>query len=158
MLVMSCCIDGWAFSSTLIRLRWNWRKHLPPNCLFLTQHSFILCSGYDIAMLCFKDVYYCLISLEKKNRNCWLRPHLLYRLGLSYTSDSTCETGIQTPVHVLKLCLLYQEVRTHLWSQGATLEDPLCGVKLDLQKTIQLIQIINMDAWGWNNGMQKKNS
>ncbi|KAK7092003.1 hypothetical protein V1264_009614 [Littorina saxatilis] len=66
------------------------------------------------------------------------RAHL-YRLGVSHTPDCSCETGPQTPEHILQSCPIYQDARTQYWPHGATLAEKLWGTKQDLDTTTNFI-------------------
>ena len=76
--------------------------------------------------------------------HCRLRAHL-YRLGLSHTPDCPCETGPQTPEHVLQSCPLYQDARTQHWPHGATLAEQLWGSKQDLTTTTTYISSTGLE-------------
>lgn len=77
--------------------------------------------------------------------HCRLRDHL-YRLGLSHTPDCTCQTGPQTPEHILQSCPLYQDARTQHWPSGATLAEKLWGNKTNLTTTTNYISSIGLDV------------
>jgi hypothetical protein len=77
--------------------------------------------------------------------HCRLRAHM-YRLGLSHTPDCSCETGPQTPEHVLQSCPLFQEARTQYWPHGATLAEQLWGNQDELMKTTSFILTTNLDV------------
>ncbi|KAK7109255.1 hypothetical protein V1264_013328 [Littorina saxatilis] len=76
--------------------------------------------------------------------HCRLRAHL-YRLGVSHTPDCSCETGPQTPEHILQSCPLYQDARTQHWPHGATLAEKLWGTKQDLDTTTNFITHIRLE-------------
>ena len=76
--------------------------------------------------------------------HCRLRAHL-YRLGLSHTPDCHCETGPQTPEHILQFCPLFQDARTQHWPHGTMLAEQLWGSKQDLQITTDYITQIGLD-------------
>jgi ribonuclease HI/uncharacterized protein YaaR (DUF327 family) len=75
--------------------------------------------------------------------HCRLLYHM-HRLGLSHTPDCPCQTGPQTPEHVLQFCPMYKEARTKLWPAGATLKTQLWGSKQDLQATANFINITKL--------------
>jgi ribonuclease HI len=77
--------------------------------------------------------------------HCRLRAHM-YRLGLSHTPDCSCETGPQTPEHVLQSCPFFQEARTQYWPHGATLAEQLWGNQDELLKTTSFILTTNLDV------------
>ena len=77
--------------------------------------------------------------------HCRLRAHM-HRLGLSHTPDCPCETGPQTPEHILQTCPLYQEARIKHWPHGATLQEKLWGNKDSLLLTTSFIQSTNFDV------------
>lgn len=83
------------------------------------------------------------IIFRLRTGHCRLRHHM-YRLGLSHTPDCQCQTGPQTPEHVLQSCPLLAEARTKLWPTGATLETKLWGSKQELQSTAQFITLTNL--------------
>ena len=76
--------------------------------------------------------------------HCRLRAHM-YRLGLSHTPDCPCETGPQTPEHILQSCPLHQDTRTQHWPHGATLAEQLWGTKRDLETTTNFITQTRLD-------------
>ena len=76
--------------------------------------------------------------------HCRLRAHM-YRLGLSHTPDCPCETGSQTPEHILQSCPLHQDARTQHWPHGATLAEQLWGTKRDLVTTTNFIIQTRLD-------------
>ncbi|KAK7093513.1 hypothetical protein V1264_007248 [Littorina saxatilis] len=79
------------------------------------------------------------ILFRLRTGHCRLRAHM-HRLGLSHTPNCPCETGPQTPEHILQTCPLHQEARTDHWPQGATLQDQLWGTKHSLILTTSFIQ------------------
>ncbi|KAK7092394.1 hypothetical protein V1264_008143 [Littorina saxatilis] len=68
-----------------------------------------------------------------------------HRLGLSHTPNCPCETGPQTPEHILQTCPLHQEARTDHWPQGATLQEQLWGTKGSLILTTSFIQATKLE-------------
>ncbi|KAK7093477.1 hypothetical protein V1264_007222 [Littorina saxatilis] len=74
-----------------------------------------------------------------------LRAHM-HRLGLSHTPNCPCETGPQTPEHILQTCPLHQEARTDHWPQGATLQEQLWGTKDSLILTTSFIQATKLEV------------
>ena len=76
--------------------------------------------------------------------HCRLRAHL-HRIGLSHTPDCPCETGSQTPEHILQSCPLHQDARIQSWPIGATLTAKLWGTLEDLQTTAAFIHHIGLE-------------
>ncbi|KAK7097475.1 hypothetical protein V1264_004448 [Littorina saxatilis] len=70
----------------------------------------------------------------------------MHRLGLSHTPNCLCETGPQTPEHILQTCPLHQEARTDHWPQGATLQEQLWGTKDSLILTTSFIQATKLEV------------
>ena len=85
------------------------------------------------------------IIFRLRTGHCRLRAHL-YRLGLSHTPDCTCQTGPQTPEHILQSCPLYQDARTQHWPHGATLAEKLWGNREELTKTTKFISSTGLDT------------
>ena len=69
---------------------------------------------------------------------CILLQHVLTRTG--NIEDCPCQTGPQSPEHVLQLCTLFREARRQQWSHGATLQEQLWDNMEYLLKTITFVQ------------------
>ncbi|KAK7087964.1 hypothetical protein V1264_021950 [Littorina saxatilis] len=85
------------------------------------------------------------ILFRLRTGHCRLRAHM-HRLGLSHTPNCPCETGPQTPEHILQTCPLHQEARTDHWPQGATLQEQLWGTKDSLILTTSFIQATKLEV------------
>ncbi|KAK7097663.1 hypothetical protein V1264_004608 [Littorina saxatilis] len=85
------------------------------------------------------------ILFRLRTGHCRLRAHM-HRLGLSHTPNCLCETGPQTPEHILQTCPLHQEARTDRWPQGATLQEQLWGTKDSLILTTSFIQATKLEV------------
>ena len=75
--------------------------------------------------------------------HCRLLNHM-YRLGLSHTPECPCQTGLQTPEHILQSCPMFHEARMQQWPSGATLSEKLWGNKNDLTKTTDFLTKTNL--------------
>ena len=85
------------------------------------------------------------ILFRLRTGHCRLRYHM-YRLGLCHSPDCPCETGPQTPEHILQSCPLYQAERSCLWPQGATLQEKLWGTKDQLVTTATFISSLKIEV------------
>ena len=71
--------------------------------------------------------------------HCRLRSHM-HRLGLSHTPDCPCNTGPETPEHILQHCPLHHDIRVQCWPQGSTLQEKLWGPRNNLTETASFIK------------------
>ena len=97
-------------------------------------------------------LYDCMAHLQRAQQttifrlrtgHCRLLNHM-YRLGLSHTPECPCQTGLQTPEHILQSCPMFHEARMQQWPSGATLSEKLWGNKNDLTKTTDFLTKTNL--------------
>ena len=77
----------------------------------------------------------------------WVRPDMSLPTA-SHTVDCSCESGSQTPEHVVQSCPLYKEARTQHWPQVATLAERLWGSKEGLLQAASFSSTITLDVRG----------
>ena len=70
--------------------------------------------------------------------HCRLNSHM-YKLKLSHTDECPCETGIQTPEHLLQHCPTYNIQRQEIWQGEVSLQDKLYGTAANLQRTAEFV-------------------
>ena len=71
--------------------------------------------------------------------HCRLLSHLC-RLKISHTDECPCNTGTQTPEHVLQFCPNYNLQREETWQGEVGLQEKLYGTAADLQRTTAFIK------------------
>ena len=78
--------------------------------------------------------------------HCRLFSHL-NRLKISHTDQCPCNTGPQTPEHVLLHCPTHETLRQQTWPEGTELQRQLWGARPDLEKTVGFIMKTGLLVW-----------
>ena len=79
------------------------------------------------------------IIFRLRTGHCRLLSHL-HRLKISHTDECPCETGIQTPEHILQFCPNFNLLREETWQGEVGLQQKLYGSAADLQRTTEFIK------------------
>ena len=87
--------------------------------------------------------------------HCRLRAHL-YRIGICHSPDCICQTGPQTPEHILQSCPLFTEERHKHWSDEKTLVQKLYGKQEELKTTTSFISSTKLDVWDCSREKRRK--
>lgn len=73
-----------------------------------------------------------------------LRQHMFRKLRIGDSEMCPCGTAAENAEHVLQSCPLYNQARTGIWPQEASLEDKLFGGLDQLSATVQFISAIGL--------------
>ena len=85
------------------------------------------------------------ILFRLRTGHCRLLSHL-YRLKVSPTNECPCNTGIQTPEHILQDCPTFRALRCQLWPDGADMRQKLWGSRQDLEQTADYIRATGLNV------------